>query len=326
MSWRRAARIGLTLVLSGLCVLYILTKIDFGGTAHVVARARIPYLLLSLAIVLAGFPAAAWRWKLLLRAKGIDENIGWLTRAYLVSYTAGQVLPSSLGGDAVRIFETVKRHPGRGGPVAGSILLERALGGAATLVLAAIGFLLAVGRYNVGVYIWIELAFVLMAIVGGVTVFSRRARPLLRRTAPILRRLWIERQVRAVYEGIHSYRENVPLLAAVTGITLVIQGTWVFAIWASGKAVGIDLSPRPYYVMGPLLLLLVLVPFTVSGLAIRESFFVSFLGQLSIGANAAFSSGLLYFLVILAAAAPGLVIWAVEAFSGTAARPRVLDE
>ena len=53
----------------------------------------------------------------------------------------------------------------------------------------------------------------------------------------------------------------------------------MLAVWPSGKAVGIDLSPRPYYVMGPLLFLVMLVPFTVNGFAVRESFFVSFLGQ-----------------------------------------------
>src|SRR5207244_8409100 len=64
----------------------------------------------------------------------------------LVSYTAGQVLPTSIGGDASRIYETARRHPGRGGSAAGIVLLERALGGAATLTLAAIGFALAVDR------------------------------------------------------------------------------------------------------------------------------------------------------------------------------------
>ena len=58
----------------------------------------------------------AWRWQRLLGAKGIDEPLGWLTRTYFVSYTAGQVLPTSIGGDAVRVFETARRHPGPGGP------------------------------------------------------------------------------------------------------------------------------------------------------------------------------------------------------------------
>jgi uncharacterized protein (TIRG00374 family) len=267
-------------------------------------------------------PPMAWRWQKLLRAKDIDDNLGWLTRAYLVSYTAGQVLPTSVGGDAVRIYETTRRHPGRGGPVAGSVLLERALGGAATLMLAAVGFGIAIGRYDVGAYLWVELAFVVATVVLGVVLFARSARPLLRRFVPLLRRVWIERPVRAVYEGIHSYRENATLLVGVLALTVVIQAVRVLAIWSAGKAVGVDLSARPYYVMGPLLFLVMLVPFTINGLAVRESFFVSFLGQLGIGADPAFAAGFLFFVVTIAMALPGAAILGWEALRGLSpARP-----
>src|SRR5919206_3916515 len=98
----------------------------------------------------------AWRWQQLLRARGIDETVPWLTRAYFVSYAVGQVLPTAVGGDASRIFETSRRHPGQASPIAGSVLLERALGGAVTLALAGVGFALAIGRYDIGAYLWIE--------------------------------------------------------------------------------------------------------------------------------------------------------------------------
>ena len=78
--------------------------------------------------------------------------------------------------------------PGRGGPAAGTVLLERILGGTATLVLAAVGFALAVGRYPVGGYIWLELAFVVLTIAGGFVLFSTRLHPVLRRFRPLLRR------------------------------------------------------------------------------------------------------------------------------------------
>ena len=47
-----------------------------------------------------------------------------------------------------------------------------------------------------------------------------------------------------------------------------------------------------------------LVPFTLNGLAVREAFFVSFLGSVGVGANQAFAAGFLYFLVTLAARVP----------------------
>jgi hypothetical protein len=254
----------------------------------------------------------AWRWQRLLRARSIDDGLGWLTRAYFVGYTAGQILPTAVGGDAARIFETSRRHPGRAGPIAGSVLLERALGGAATLALAAVGFALALGEYDVGAYLWIELAFVVATVLLAVAVFSRSARRPLAWTVPLLRRLRVERPIRAVYEGVHAYRAHTRLLAGVFALTLAIQAVRVLAIWCSGKAVGIDLSPRVYYVMGPLLFLVMLVPFTINGLAVREAFFVSFLGQLGVSADAAFAAGFLFFLVTIGLAVPGALVLAWE--------------
>src|SRR5258705_1437356 len=219
------------------------------------------------------------------------------------------------------ILETSRRHPGQGGPIAGSVLLERALGGAATLVLAAIGFVLAIGRYDVGAYLWVELGFVVATVVLGIVLFSRRMRRPLRLSVPLLRRLRLERPLRAVYEGIHAYRGHPWLLLGVCVLTLGIQAVRVLAIWLAAKAVGVDLSPRVYYVMGPLLFLVMLVPFTINGLAVREAFFVSFLTKLGVSADAAFATGFLFFLVTVLLALPGAVILGWEAIPGQALPP-----
>ena len=315
---RRGIRAVGTLVVTGLCTAYLIWKIDLRTTLQILGDAHVGYFVLAVVIMVGTIWPMAWRWQLLLRAKHIDDRLAWLTRAYFVSYAAGQVLPTSVGGDAVRIVETTRRHPGRPGPIAGSVLLERALGGAATLALAAVGFLLAVGHYDVGAYLWIELAFVLATIFLGVVLFSRGVRRHLRRAVPLLARLRLERPVRAVYEGLHSFRENPRVLNNVFWLTIAIQAVRVLSIWASGKAVGIDLSPRPYYVMGPMLFLVMLIPFTINGLAVRESFFVSFLGGLGIDPDAAFAAGFLFFVVTLVMALPGALIVAWESFAGPA--------
>ena len=242
----------------------------------------------------------------------MHERLGWLVRATFVSYGAAQVLPTSLGGDASRIYETTRRHPGLRGPVAGTVLLERALGAAATLLLAAAGFALALGHYSVGGYVWVELAFVVLSVVGAFVLFSTRLHPVLHWLRPLLRRLRIEAVLRDVYVALHAYRTRLGLLTGVFALTVAVQAVRVLAIWSAGKAVGVDLSPRPYYVMGPLLFLVMLVPFTINGLAVRESFFVSFLGALGVSADQAFSAGFLFFVVTVAAALPGAVIVARE--------------
>jgi uncharacterized membrane protein YbhN (UPF0104 family) len=308
----RSLRVLATLAITGLCVGYLLWKIDLSRTWDILVHAHVGWFLLSLAIMVVTVLPMAWRWQKLLAARGIHDRLPWLARAYFTSYTAGQVLPTSIGGDAMRIFETARRHPGNTAPITGIVLLERALGGAATVALAAVGFVLAIGRYDVGAYLWIEAAFFVGTIVLAVLLFSRRVRRPLAWFVPLLRRLRVERPLRLVYEAVHGFRGRPGLLVGVFGLTLALQSVRVLAIWAAGKGVGVDLSPRPYYVMGPLLFMVMLVPFTINGLAVRESFFVSFLGSLGVDADRAFATGFLFFVVTIALSLPGAVILGVE--------------
>ncbi|MBA2361209.1 MAG: flippase-like domain-containing protein [Actinobacteria bacterium] len=316
----RLLRVGATLLVTALCTAYVVWKIDVGQTADILGDTRLGYFLLAAGITVATTWAMALRWKWLLDAKGIDDRLRWLTRAYFVSYAAGQVLPTAVGGDATRIYETSRRHPGNTGTIAGSVILERAIGGAATLLLAAIGLALAVGQYDVDVYLWIEAVFVVGTVVAGFVIFSRRLRGKLRALAPLLARLRLERPARALYEGMHGYRDQVGVLFAVFVLTIGVQVIRILAIWLCGLSLGVDLSPRPYFVLGPLLFLVMLVPFTINGLAVREAFFVSFMTRLDVSPDAAAATGFLFFVTTLGLALPGAVIFAVEAIRSPSRR------
>jgi len=315
----RPLRIVIGLVLTALAVGYILLKIDIHRTWDVLTTASPWWFLLAVTIMIVTALPMALRWQWLLAAQGIEDGFAWLTRSYFVSYTAGQILPTSIGGDAIRIFEISKRHPGRAGDMTAIVVLERGLGGAATVLLGAVGFVLAIGRYNVNAYLWLEGAFVFGTMLLIAVFFARSARPLLARLRPLLAPIRLERPLRAFYEGVHHYRGHPRLLLKVFAFTTAIQAVRILAIWAACRAVGIELGPRIYYVMGPLFFLVLLVPFTLNGFAVREAFFVSFLGGVGVGADAAFAAGFLFFLVTVALAAPGGFVLLWESVRGGAA-------
>jgi uncharacterized protein (TIRG00374 family) len=318
----RRTRVLGTLVLTGAAVAYLVWKIDLGKTLDVLAETEAAWFLAAVAIMVGTVPVLAARWSVLLRSHGIVEPLGWLTRAYFVASTAGQFLPTALGGDAVRILETARRHVGRTAVITGTVVLERGLGGAATVLLGAVGFLLSVGRYDVGAYLWLEGVFVFGTILLAFVFFARSARPLLRRAQPLLERLRLARPLRAFYESIHHYRARPRLLLGILVLTIAVQAVRVLSIWAAAEAVGIELEARVYYVMGPLLFLVMLVPFTLNGIAVREAFFVSFLGSLGVDADSAFAAGFLFFLVVVCLALPGGVVMIWEGMRG-GTRPRV---
>jgi uncharacterized protein (TIRG00374 family) len=319
---KRPLRILIGVTLTALATAYILLKIDLQQTWETLTSANLWWFALAVAIMIVTVLPMALRWKWLLAAQGVVDRFWWLTRSYFVSYTAGQILPTSIGGDAVRIFEISKRHPGRSGDMTAIVVIERGLGGAATVFLGAIGFVLAIGHYDVSAYLWIEGLFVFGTLLLLVLFFSRSARPHLARLRPIAAKLRLERPLRSFYDGVHHYRGHPGLMIKVFVFTTIIQAVRILSIWASCKAVGIDLGPRIYYVMGPLFFLVLLVPFTLNGFAVREAFFVSFLGSVGVDADAAFAAGFLFFLVTVALAAPGAVILLWESIR-RGARPEV---
>jgi uncharacterized protein (TIRG00374 family) len=317
---RRTRQVG-TVVLTVAAVAYLVWKIDLGTTLDVLADTNLWWFALAVAIMVFTVPVLALRWGWLLAAHDIHERMPWLTRAYFVAYTAGQFLPTSLGGDAVRVVETARRHTGRTAVITGTVAIERGMGGTATVLLGAFAFVLSIGRYEINAYLWIEGLFVFGTLVAGFLFFARSARPLLRKVEPVLERVRLARPLRLFYEGIHHFRSRPRLLWTAFGVTLAVIAVRILSIWACSRAVGIELDPLVFYVFGPLYLLIMLVPFTLNGLAVREAFFVSFLGSVGVGADQAFAAGFLYFLVTLLLALPGVLIMLREGLRP--ARPEV---
>src|SRR5919197_677366 len=103
---RRVLRLLATLVVTGLCTAYLVWKIDVTRTLHILAHANLWYFLGAVTIMVVSVWPMAWRWQRLLHARGIPDRLPWLVRAYFVSYTAGQILPTAGGGGRGLEFRT----------------------------------------------------------------------------------------------------------------------------------------------------------------------------------------------------------------------------
>ena len=226
----RPVRVLLTLVVTALGTAYLVWKVDLSQTLDILAEADPWYFLAAVALMIVTVWPMALRWQWLLRAKGIDDSLSWLTRAYFVSYAAGQILPTSIGGDAVRIFETARRHRGTAGrrrPRSSSSARSgrrHARTGCRRL---------RARRRHVrrGAYLWLELFFVIGTVIAGVLIFSPRAGRILAKGRPLLRPFKLDRLAGELWSALHSYRHNAGLLIGVFALTLGLQA---FACSRSG--------------------------------------------------------------------------------------------
>ena len=310
---RRPVKVALQVLVSVGVLAFLLWQINLDQTLDIIRDSQWGYVLASFVIFLGTTWIMAWRWGALLAAKGIHEPFSWLLRMYFVSYAAGQVLPTAVGGDAVRIIEHSRRRPDAKATAAGAVFMERVIGSAATLILAAVGLAVAAGRYEGARLLFVlEVVFVAAMILLGLMLFSRRlGETLERRLFPLGRRVKLERPLQSLYWAMHEYRLSPGVLTVVLGVTVISQFLRVIAIWLCGEAVGADVSPVVYIILGPLLFLVQMVPFTLNGLGVREAFFVVFLGRFGVPEDVAFAAGFLFYAVSIATSLPGgfILLW-----------------
>ena len=310
---RRPVKVALQILVSVGVLALLLWQIDLQQTVDIIRNSHWGYVLAAFVIFLGTTWLMAWRWGALLAAKGIHEPFSWLLRMYFVSYAAGQMLPTAVGGDAVRIIEHSRRRPDAKATAAGAVFMERVIGSAATLILAAVGLALAAGRYEgARLLVVLEVAFVAAMILLGLMLFSRRlGETLERRLFPLGRRVKLEKPLQSLYWAMHEYRLSPGVLTVVLGVTVVSQFLRVIAIWLCGEAVGADVSHVVYIILGPLLFLVQMVPFTLNGLGVREAFFVVFLGRFGVPEDVAFAAGFLFYAVSIATSLPGgfILLW-----------------
>jgi uncharacterized protein (TIRG00374 family) len=320
----RGLRITLQLAVTTAFVAYLVWKVDIGRTVDFIAASNPVYLVLAAVVFTATLWPMAWRWQVLLASKGVHEPLRWLAKLYLIGYAASQVLPTGVGGDAVRIVEHARRRPKAKGEVAGAVLMERIVGSAGILLVVAVGIALAVGRYDdIGLLVWVEVACVVTIAFFCLLLFSRRANALLHaHVFPRGGAARLNRAIRAVWNALHGYRSQKRALGLALAVTVAVQFVRMITIWLCGEAVGLDESLLVYIILTPLLFLVMMIPITVNGLGVRESFFVFFLGRFGVDADAAFATGFLFYVVTVAASIPGGAILLWRSVRPALVRPR----
>jgi glycosyltransferase 2 family protein len=210
-----------------------------------------------------------------------------------IGTTAGQLLPSTVGGDAIRAFALLK--PGQIAPAIRSVLTDRLVGMIVLAFLVAVGFALGPSAYidNYAMLAALSLAAAGITAAALLIAFSVQ----LTRRGPLLRaigRIGADLKIAAVGKN-----GGFVLLQS-----LVIHLLSIGAFIAFAQAVGIPV-PDPI-VLGSVVcsaLLASMLPVSVGGWGLREGFMVVASSAMGISAEAATGMSVLFGATILVASA-----------------------
>jgi uncharacterized protein (TIRG00374 family) len=306
----RGVRVGLGTIVSAVVLAALLWFTDPAQIWDTLSAADLRWIAAATLVNVATIPVMAWRWRLLLRAKGIAVPIGWLTRTYFVALFLGQFLPAAIGGDAVRAVELGRRTQAAPEAVA-SVLIDRLVGVVSLVALAVVAYAAgggSGGRPEVAVA---EALFGLAALAMLALLFSAGLRGM---AARYLEPRVAGRQLAAgqrFYDALHEYRDHRATLGAVCGLALAVQVARVWTIWMLVQALRLDVPVSEIFAAGPVLFAALILPVSLNGIGVREAVFVSFLRD-STTAEQAIALGVAFFAVGTATALAGAPILLVR--------------
>ncbi|MEX2387887.1 MAG: lysylphosphatidylglycerol synthase transmembrane domain-containing protein [Phycisphaeraceae bacterium] len=272
----RGSRLGqLVRIVIGLGLLaWVLGRADWGELLALLGQVDVAWLVLFVLITPVSVGLSVWKWQLLLSTIGHRVRFLTLFLLYVLSQFYNNLLPSSVGGDVVRVM-LLGRRIGSPHDAFRSVLVERFTGLTVliTLGMAAIG-LAAPLRQSVPLVTLVLAGLVLYGAVV-LAVFDPRLLRLLERCCrPVRLARQAVAKLQRMQQSLWEYRHHPGPLAASLLLALAFHLSTFVTVYLACRALG---QPVPWSVVAavtPVALVVTLLPISFNGLGVREWAFV----------------------------------------------------
>jgi uncharacterized protein (TIRG00374 family) len=285
----------------------VFRSLDLDALGALFVRLPLSFYFLSLAVMLGGHVAYAWRWRLLLSASGASVPFATVVRQYFVGVFANNFLPG--GADVARVVYLGRNYGYR--TVAASVAVDRLLGVGLLALLASAALWLSpvsaprLVAANVASALVAAASLVLLVLIGFGTggLAARMGRF----------------GARAVSCAERLQRLRLEMAAPLGHPALILQSAFVvlgYAVAVTGlylRFVAMQHGPTPSpiatFAVVTAITVLSNVPVSLNGLGLREQLHASLFLPLGVSPEAAVSLSLLLYGHLVIVSLIGLTFW-----------------
>ena len=276
-------RIGyiLRLVITAVLLLYVLNKVgifDVEGREKLISLLRsisLPMLFASLGISQLLNLSSGFKWYLLLRSRGIDVTFFRAWGLYMVAICFSLLLPTSMGGDLIRIHELGK-FTGKKAEAAASVFVERFSGMVILFFLTVVAVFMQSQLLSVA---WMSVSLVIavggsMAIIW-VIVDERPyhfVTTLLKNKMPFLS--GVLGKIDKLHKAVLEYRHDRKALIIAFINTFVFYFFAVVNVYITALAFSAEVNFSELLVAVPLIMFIMNLPISIGGIGLMEFAFI----------------------------------------------------
>lgn len=317
---RRRLTLALRIVVSAAMLWFLLTKIETGSTRVLPewSTATALWLVGAMGLTLVSIVLSALRWQTVLAAMGQPARLNRLLSHYLAGQFVANVLPTTIGGDVLRVSR-LARDNGHMPDSFASVVLERLTGWLVLPLITFLGLLVNPPLRDLGQATQIAFSLACGTLVAlGLVVLAVVAR----RWGEVDAAKGWKRFLAAVSLGIGALRSHPRQALSVVAVGFAYQLVLVAAAVMAARALGIpDAGPTALLAFFPAVAIAQVLPISISGLGVREGLFALFLRPLGVATAQAVALGILLYVLNLVVSLLGAPAFAVGGRRGVPIDP-----
>jgi uncharacterized membrane protein YbhN (UPF0104 family) len=164
-------RLAIKAAVSAIAIGVLVAGIDWHALPKLLSGYRWEFAAVAFVGLMIQFPLSGLKWHAALKVCNVDLAFTRLTRFYCISHFVGQFLPTSIGGDAYRVYRVLPLVEPSSRAVT-SIVIDRVVGLAALLFLGAVGAIYLMDHFRLPQgYLTVLGSGSLGAIIGGAALY-----------------------------------------------------------------------------------------------------------------------------------------------------------
>ena len=290
---------------SGGLIWFLLENIDLGTASVRIFNADLKILALVLVLSIIQILICVVRWRSVLVAIGSFLSFGNSLRLHLIGFFFNQALPSSVGGDPVRVYCAYKEGLSLKNSING-VILERVVTVIGLIILVVLATPFFIDRVGLAEEDLILLVVFLLSTTGifGLVILMHLDRLPQKMTQWRFIKILVvlAADARGVFlNSINCVKVlgwssvghiNIALLVYLLGVSIELEITWVDCM-----------------VLMPPVLLFMTIPISIAGWGVREHAMVSAFSLIGVSGEGALALSIMFGLVSLFMGLPGGIVW-----------------
>ena len=282
---------------------------NFKNVPDLLRNLDISFLILGVFFYFLGIAGDIFKLDILLRAQNIAISKKYLFKLLFIGFFFNNLLPTTVGGDAYRIYDLSKNKKVPVNKSISAVFLGRFMGMVSGIFYLILSLLFGMYRYLDKPFIIILLIMLFLIII----LIFMLCKPkifkihILFKKTKFLQKF--EEKIKSFFKVLSSYRHEVKSLFISLFYSLSLLMLTFTSFYFISRSIGINLSIIHFIFIVPLVSIVSSIPISIGGIGIRENTLIFLLIALGVAKNKALTFSIIVLLITLLNAVLGGLIY-----------------